>query len=352
MLLLSLVTEAAILHSLIATTILINDSLPYKEIPDVVKEDLNKCKNGYGTIINMAYSYHKGIIFNPSSFYKLIKIQLSWFFNELYKLDNKVDLTLEDYGNNERLLVHFINGMMKERFAQFDDRWKCILDDPKFTTDNDQDELLNCLISMAAKKNVFNPYGFTLCGIRKIVIEGTTEDWNKIKSKLGEYYNNYKKEEVSEWLLRCVNFVEEILKAINGNANMDFWRSLYRFDQTRGSGARSYVSGHILDIYYKLKREIVTNRELEILRSIPTISSPFETRDFPAIECEVKLVYDDNGHIFDLKFNVFSEGYMVNDSFGLNVKYKKEIKPSANQADELKKKISNAKIVNPAYAEL
>ena len=302
----------------------------------------------------MAYSYHKGIIFNPSSFYKLIKIQLSWFFNEIYKLDdnNKVDLTLANYGNNDRRLVYFINGMVKEKFAQFDDRWKCILDDPKFTTDNDQDELVNCLISMAAMKNVFNYYGFTACGIRKIVIEGTAEDWNKIKSKLGEYYNNYKKENVSEWLLRCVNFVEEILKAINGNANMDFWLSLYRFDQTHGSGARSYVSGHILDIYYKLKREIVTNRELEILRSKPTTESPFETGDFASIECEVKLVHDDNGQIFDVNFNVFSEGYMVNDSLGFNVKYKREIKLSANQSDELKKKILNGKIVNPEYIEL
>jgi hypothetical protein len=86
----------------------------------------------------------------------------------------------------------------------------------------------------------------TLCGIPRILLQGTAADWQLLADRtrdLGRFGLKW-------WTASLSPVLEEFVAASRGNANPPFWRSIYKMDH--GSGG-PYVSGWITAFFPHFK---------------------------------------------------------------------------------------------------
>jgi hypothetical protein len=100
--------------------------------------------------------------------------------------------------------------------------------------------LMDCVQSYFA-------YSFhTLCGIPAVTLEGTVEDWEKVRdrtARLGQY-------NLSWWTDRLGPILDELVQAAKGSPTSAFWKQLYKEDN--GSGG-PYLSGWLVRLLPYLK---------------------------------------------------------------------------------------------------
>jgi hypothetical protein len=86
----------------------------------------------------------------------------------------------------------------------------------------------------------------TSCGIPEIVLEGTTEDWVKIRDE----FQKMKGYKIDHWVKSLSPVLDEFVKASEGNINHDFWSEIYK--RSGGSGG-PYISGWVIKFFPYLK---------------------------------------------------------------------------------------------------
>lgn len=136
----------------------------------------------------------------------------------------------------------------------------------KFSTTTDVISAANNVAIMDVVKNYFEYRVRTMCGIPSIELSGTSEDWEKLLSKL-ESWECYKLE---WWMEKLIPVAEEFVNTSHGNINLDFWKSFYKYQS--GSGGES-INGHILAFFpYRLNGSKMARNSFRSLTigSIPT----------------------------------------------------------------------------------
>jgi hypothetical protein len=86
------------------------------------------------------------------------------------------------------------------------------------------------VVMMSAFKRYFDYRMVCICGIPSITLEGTPEDWRKIRERvdvLGEY-------ELSWWTSRLAPVVDEFVRTAEGHPDPDFWQCIYMPSETYG----------------------------------------------------------------------------------------------------------------------
>ena len=111
---------------------------------------------------------------------------------------------------------------------------------PDFTTTTPTSRAVGQLTIMSTMKHYFN-YRLILdgCGFPFITIEGSVEDWNKIKEKL-LFLAKYE----FEWFTnRIIPIINEIIQTKKGNINTLFWKQMIRVKDSEGFYHPGYVDG-------------------------------------------------------------------------------------------------------------
>ena len=83
---------------------------------------------------------------------------------------------------------------------------------------------------------------YCVCGIPKITIEGTPEDWKRIRDRV-EVVATYGLE---WWVSRLRTILDEFVAAAEGRANRDFWKAIYK---PKAAYAAEIVTGWIADLF-------------------------------------------------------------------------------------------------------
>ncbi|MFE5581650.1 DUF4419 domain-containing protein [Kitasatospora sp. NPDC056531] len=112
---------------------------------------------------------------------------------------------------------------------------------PTFSTTTPDD----ASAALVALMDVVSPYyeflWITLCGIPRIRLEGTAEDWALLARRVGELVEWF--EPLGPWFAELRPVVAEITAtAAGGPVDQEFWRSLYKWDSESGG---DFVSGWI-----------------------------------------------------------------------------------------------------------
>ncbi len=115
-----------------------------------------------------------------------------------------------------------------------------------FTTTTFMEKAAFEVTLMDGMDNYFEYILITVCGIPSITLEGTSEDWKKIKSDL----QKLKGYEIDNWILALEPIIEEFIQASNNNINHEFWTNIYK--RHYGSGG-PYISGWIIKFFPYLK---------------------------------------------------------------------------------------------------
>lgn len=100
----------------------------------------------------------------------------------------------------------------------------------EFSTTGAVERAASEVVLMAAMKNYFEYVVVTRCGIPRVTLLGTPEDWRSVKRR-AEHLAEYGLE---KWVKQLSPYLDELCAASEGRASREAWQSFYKFQS--GSG--------------------------------------------------------------------------------------------------------------------
>ncbi|WP_405329132.1 DUF4419 domain-containing protein [Fibrobacter sp.] len=103
----------------------------------------------------------------------------------------------------------------------------------KFSTTSPVDYNISRSMIMAIASEYYTYTAFTLCGIPKIKINGTKEDWSLLKDS----FNKLATRLDMEWWSQQLNpILDEFIKVFDGQSSVSFWKNIYKLYEPEGCG--------------------------------------------------------------------------------------------------------------------
>lgn len=115
------------------------------------------------------------------------------------------------------------------------------------------------------------------CGIPKVRILGSKDEWKKIVSTLGNISDIFLRNGTKiEYMEKCKRTVENFIKNLD---NKDFWKDFF-YIESCGSGSQEEIKGHILSLLSS-DRMIQTTDIIDMISRYPFV----DTRNIVPVEC-------------------------------------------------------------------
>ena len=116
---------------------------------------------------------------------------------------------------------------------------------PNFTTTNSTSTTACQLTMMASFKRYFS-YRYTMCkcGIPYVNLEGSAEDWHKVKDKV-QALAKYK----LPWADHLNNIINEFINSKEGKINKNFWKTMVRYKDGHDIYDPSHYSGWFIYLF-------------------------------------------------------------------------------------------------------
>ena len=242
-----------------------------------------------------AYGNHFPINVSPDMIWLLILQGYARF------MDKYSELVREKYVNFKGKKTLYINKLGTTMNMATEKDWNDIIDEcveqisehvgeetisnlqSDFTTTNDVTLLASQASIMSAMKNYFVYKGIMgICGISYITLEGTLEDWEKIKSKL-IYLSKFA---LNWWTKHLIPIIDNIIKTkkyYEKNKNIsgeliDFWKNMIKIKDKNGKYEPDIFNGWIIKFIPDLRGDYPNLYEELGEQDIPDqiISCPLE----------------------------------------------------------------------------
>jgi len=210
--------------------------------------------NGFFKAIFLAYSRHLPITLSPDNFFQIIMQEISRHINinaEKFK-HIFVDPSAKEPTN---IIVDidgktFIDGidMITDKLTEIvkDDTITSLSTKP-FSTTTPLIMTSYKSVLMSSMKKYFTFEMKTRCGINKVFLNGTLDDWKDLLNRVHQLRSMPYAEGIESKLDRMIININNIIESYQGSVNKDFWRSIVR-DLQNGSGS-SIINGWILDFF-------------------------------------------------------------------------------------------------------
>jgi hypothetical protein len=101
------------------------------------------------------------------------------------------------------------------------------------------------VVLLDAMQSYFEYKVYTLCGIPRIMLEGSAEDWES----LGRRVQQWSRFDLEWWVKPLQPILDQFAAAVRGRIDKEFWDSIYKWNGAEGSGTEPYVSGWILTFF-------------------------------------------------------------------------------------------------------
>jgi len=113
-------------------------------------------------------------------------------------------------------------------------------------------QLISSQVMIMSSMQKYFSFGFgTLCGIPGVEMKGRKEDWEQLINKTEELEKSLeaviKEINLGDWFNKTKNILSKLLDTFNGNPDKVWWSHILSWNQTYGSGARSWWSGWMID---------------------------------------------------------------------------------------------------------
>jgi hypothetical protein len=206
---------------------------------------------------HLAFTDHRPLVFSPDILWLLV---LQGFANHVNANAAELRPQLVKHSGDVVIAVRrddFIKGSPEnpwpEVFCEFTDQLREHLGEathelllPSFSTTDADERAAAQLVLLDAMQSFFSWQFQTTCGIPQIVLDGTSDDWEKLTERamdLGRFG--------LEWWTGALKLIlDEFSAAVRGEVNLPFWRSIYKVHE--GSGG-SYTNGWISAFFPYLK---------------------------------------------------------------------------------------------------
>merc|ERR1711962_203082 len=128
-----------------------------------------------------------------------------------------------------------------------------------FTTTTPDQLIVSQIMLMSSLQKYFDFCMSTKCGIPGVDMKGTLDDWNQLVKKtvdlklmLEPIMNDL---ELSQWFTLTLDMLKKLVNTFEGNPDKEWWSHILSWNETYGSGARSWWSGWMIDFLMAGKAE-------------------------------------------------------------------------------------------------
>lgn len=202
--------------------------------------------NGFVGSAVKAYNDHYHLILTPDQVWLSITTALSNYINhndmEGVFTDGKMELNIIGSGTIETTDWDALVDQMGDKINKNIKSDMLGFIECDFSTTDKTTRTVSKLVLMGAMQKFFK-YKFTLkCGIPKVTLKGTKNDWIKIKEKI-KFMLTFKKEQLTNWV-KCLDFtLDNFIKAFDNDID-GFWNRIALAEE-QASGPK-YLQGWIL----------------------------------------------------------------------------------------------------------
>jgi hypothetical protein len=209
------------------------------------------------TGILTAYKEHRPFVISPDIFWLLISQGFARhisnnaeeFRKDIVNFDNKKTLTVVsndiELGNAnsnwEAVFPQFTN-----QISDYTGKELTNILTADFTTTTQTSKIVSEIIVMETVKEYFDYKVIMIgCGIPKITIEGTVEDWEKVLEKT-KYISKYK---LKWWTDELEPILKEIIETKKGNFKKKFWMNMVKSHTEKKYGSPTTINGWIVKFF-------------------------------------------------------------------------------------------------------
>ena len=247
--------------------------------------------------LSIAYQNHFPIIISPDMIWLLILQGYSRYMEKYAEVDR------EKYVNFEGQKTLYINRSNLQLAFATEKDWAGIMDEcvekiskhvgketianlqSNFSTTNDTTLVVSQTSIMSAMKQYFKyEVLFAGCGVSYIILEGSLDDWKKIKSKL----NYLSKFSLDWWTNHLIPIIDNIIKTkefydVHKNINnelIEFWKGMIKVKDGYDMYRPAILNGWIIKFIPKLDEEK------------PKLYEELHEKDIPdqIISCPLKII--------------------------------------------------------------
>ena len=201
-------------------------------------------KPGFLSLVSMAFARHYSLEISPDDIWLMILDGI-----RIHVKVHRESLKDKFVGSNADTTVKIQNDKLS--FESSPKEWNAVIDGlfaslqtklpvetgmpmkTRFSTTNDVDFTVSSSMTLAVASEYYSYHVYTMCGIPKIKIKGTKEDWIKLK----DAYNQLAARLNLKWWADELNPVlEEFINAHGGSSDLDFWKDIFKRYDPEGCG--------------------------------------------------------------------------------------------------------------------
>ncbi|KAN0019394.1 hypothetical protein ACTFIU_002602 [Dictyostelium citrinum] len=194
-----------------------------------------------------AYNNHHHLEIRPDNIWMAISTQFSFYINKFYK---ELGDRLVDFQNEKKELKVFTDYPILE--APFE---KLVMDmaeqivnnikDPSikdwiiadFSTTTPSDKIAYGAVLMSITKKYFYYSISSNCGLPKVTLNGSVDDWINLKERairLKEFNN--KEDHMNKWLGYLLPVLDNFIESSRGNPDKEWWNKIVDYRSRSGGG--------------------------------------------------------------------------------------------------------------------
>jgi len=225
---------------------------PYEE-PFESERTHNDVVHGFVEAVNLAYDQHYPLVISPDMVWLMIAQGVSCHIlqnaeamrSKFVSHDGKVRLTVR----RDKFVRGFEGNDWEGAIAEFGDQIRDHVGDRKyeavvqeFSTTGIAEKASFEVTLLEAMQNYFEYCCVSGCGIPSITLEGTADDWTRIRGAVAKLLYL----DLDWWTDHLLPVLDEFVDASRGKVNLDFWRNFYKLEEMSGG---PYITGGILNFF-------------------------------------------------------------------------------------------------------
>lgn len=260
---------------------------------------------GYYHYLSIAWSNHYSIVLKPDDIWNIVLNELA---TEVVN-NSKTYATLFTTTPDEKQQIIVLTGDVESIdplavVAALKNRVPSDVNAffPTFTTTTDSNRLANSIV-FCDMVSPYYEYCTKLCGIPKIKLLGTSEDWLLLAEQIDNLKTIFQTDKVNTYLTNCHKTATALYDAISGNNTVEFFKNIFKI-RSCGSGSdevngwmisflmnnpkrmdEGKLPGHVSSMHYK---NLDTNREFDLYSGIfySTLDGEFIIPDYHTARVE------------------------------------------------------------------
>jgi len=212
--------------------------------------------NGLLGTIYTAYSSHCPLVLRPDDIFLGIVIAFGYYVTHH---SEEMRSLFVDHSGRKELLVRVISppfqttnqsdwdafiGLMTDEIQKNTKTDIAEWSRPTFSTTTQTDKTVAGIAMMAAVQNFFSMRFQLDCGLSKVTLQGTLEDWQLVRKK-AEFLSTLGVPDLTEWARLLIPVLDQFVWAYTGKVDKNFWQRVCT-NKTRGSGSQQTFRGWFL----------------------------------------------------------------------------------------------------------